>query len=113
MVLMIAHILTNIWLCIGLYHQHHYHTGWIVHFKENKPEENYETFLRVYVLAFYFIIQNMTSLGFGDIRPNVTFEFLFCMFNQVLTIISFSYLLGSSYLNIDKEYHLRDQADLL
>lgn len=90
----------------------HNKRGWIVEFRKRGLMESDE-FMSLYVMAYYFIIQTISSLGFGDIMPSATIEYLFCMLMQMLTIIFFSYMLGSSYLNIDKDYRLRDQSDLL
>jgi hypothetical protein len=49
----------------------------------------------LYMTSFYFTITTITTVGFGDITPETSFEKAFCIFIMLLGVIGFSFVTGS------------------
>jgi hypothetical protein len=51
--------------------------------------------IRVYVIALYFIIQTVTTVGYGDVNPTNSLERLFVIAIMIIGVVSFSFIAGS------------------
>ena len=49
----------------------------------------------LYVVAFYWTITTITTVGYGDIVGTNTLERIFCSFVMIIGVISFSFAQGS------------------
>jgi hypothetical protein len=59
-----------------------------------------------YVLSLYFVIQTMTTVGYGDVNPKNTFERFFIVILMLIGVVCFSFVSGavsSIMMSIDDE----------
>ena len=47
-----------------------------------------------YLLAFYFMITTMTTVGYGDISGTNTTERIYCIILMLIGVLTFSYATG-------------------
>jgi voltage-gated potassium channel Kch len=48
-----------------------------------------------YIMAIYFTITTMTTVGYGDISPNTTVEMVFGISIMVIGVLVFTFISGS------------------
>ena len=65
----------------------------------------------VYVLAVYFIVTTLVTVGYGDYKGYTPTEYLFQMMLEFLGIGVFSYLMGSINSLVSSETTLQDIID--
>lgn len=51
--------------------------------------------MRIYILSLYFVIQTITTVGYGDSNPLNTKERLFQIAAMLIGVIAFSFIAGS------------------
>ena len=49
----------------------------------------------LYLTSFYFTIETITTVGYGDYAPLTPLEKIFCIFTMILGVIAFSFASGS------------------
>lgn len=50
---------------------------------------------RVYIVSLYYVIQTVTTVGYGDVNPANTKERLFQIMVMLVGVIAFSFIAGS------------------
>ena len=88
-VLYLQHLLACIWIMIGTDEVLNTRDGWIDNHLYNKGG------LNMYTSAFYFIVQTMTTVGYGDLGGGSLNEKLFCIALMVGGVFIFSTITGS------------------
>jgi len=84
----ISHIMACIYCYLGLT----FADGWIYsHLDLILPD----SYLDIYIGSYYFIIETLTSTGYGDLTPNCYTEIIFIMFVQLITCGLYAYLLSN------------------
>ena len=48
-----------------------------------------------YIMAIYFTITTMTTVGYGDLSPNNTLEMMYGIFLMILGVIVFNFISGA------------------
>lgn len=59
-----------------------------------------------YMLAFYFMITTITTVGYGDISGSNTIERIYCVIIMLIGVLTFSYatgMLSQILSNMDSE----------
>jgi len=72
---------------------------------------NYEDELHTYIFAFYWIIEVLTTVGYGDYSGTTASELLGSMLIMFFGLLFFSYMLGSVSDIINKSDSFSDQLD--
>jgi hypothetical protein len=49
----------------------------------------------LYVLAFYFSVTSMTTVGYGDMSGSNSIERIFCIVLMVIGVVVFTFISGS------------------
>jgi hypothetical protein len=49
----------------------------------------------LYVLAFYFSVTSMTTVGYGDMSGSNSLERIFCIVLMVIGVVVFTFISGS------------------
>ena len=52
-------------------------------------------FTSLYVFSVYFILQTLTTVGYGEFTGSTTYEYIFCMILEFIGLSFFSFLMGS------------------
>jgi hypothetical protein len=52
-------------------------------------------FTSLYIFSVYFILQTLTTVGYGDHTGSTTYEYIFCMVLEFIGLSFFSFLMGS------------------
>ena len=47
------------------------------------------------MLAVYFTVTTMTTVGYGDMSANTTIERFFCVFLMIVGVVVFTFISGS------------------
>jgi len=96
------HIVSCIFIFIGK----NQYPGWIIHFGyENKD------FKGLYLIAIYYIITTVTTVGYGDLSCITPIEKVFGLFMEIVGIFAYSFALTeiSNYVKVisdkNEEYH--------
>ena len=97
-VILLTHIMACIWIQLGTLDQN----GWVNVYIAEKIEEtgneyivSYDYVDSIYAKAFYFVLTTITTVGYGDITGNTTYEFLFSMIVEFVGLTFFSFLTGT------------------
>lgn len=92
----LCHVFSCIWILIA-YYTFDPDTGewsnednWVV---ANELQDM--TYFQLYVVSFYFTIETVTTVGYGDYGPYNTFERIYLTALFIAGVISFSYATGS------------------
>lgn len=54
-----------------------------------------QNYTKVYFVALYFIVQTVTTVGYGDINPSNTKERVYVVLVMLIGVVSFSFIAGS------------------
>lgn len=49
----------------------------------------------MYILAFYFILTTISTVGYGDLGPSNRYERMFCMAVMIVGVSGFSFVSGA------------------
>ena len=92
--------------CIFIFVGKNQYPGWIIHFGyENKD------FKGLYLVAIYYIITTVTTVGYGDLSCVTPIEKVFGLFMEIVGIFAYSFALTeiSNYVKVlsdrNEEYH--------
>eukprot|EP00347_Sterkiella_histriomuscorum_P018484 403345342 len=97
-----THILACIYIYIGRrerYLPEDQRKGWIY---SDPSFIDPEAFRQIYIFALYFILQTITTVGYGDHTGNLRDEFIFCMSLEFIGLSLFSFMMGSINNMINK-----------
>lgn len=92
------HILSCLWLITATMYDHKYVGTWLEKYTGDIKDFNDLTTAQqshFYVLAVYWTVTTITTVGYGDISGNNDAERLFCSFAMIAGVISFSFATGS------------------
>lgn len=84
-------ILSHTVSCIFVIIASVYDENWLSSYEEDKSLEESD----FYTLSFYWTIQTITTVGYGDVSITTTFERCFCAIVMIIGVISFSFANGS------------------
>lgn len=51
--------------------------------------------IELYLTSFYFTVETITTVGYGDFGPKTELEKIFCIVTMIIGVISFSFASGS------------------
>jgi hypothetical protein len=92
------HCFTSFWLAMS---QFDYENNWLANklavLRDNGEDidiKTAESQIRVYFLALYFVMQTITTVGYGDVNPTNTKERIFVIFMMLVGVVSFSFIAG-------------------
>ena len=51
--------------------------------------------VKMYFISLYFVMQTITTVGYGDVNPTNTKERIFIVILMLIGVISFSFISGS------------------
>jgi CRP-like cAMP-binding protein len=86
--LLLIHIIACFWVLIGKYDDTD--VNWIFH-TENVDSGYY----KLYVVAFYWSITTLATVGYGDINATNSTEMIMCSFIMLIGIFLYSYVISS------------------
>eukprot|EP00930_Biecheleria_cincta_P035583 TRINITY_DN24467_c0_g2_i1.p1 TRINITY_DN24467_c0_g2~~TRINITY_DN24467_c0_g2_i1.p1 ORF type:complete len:880 (+),score=116.87 TRINITY_DN24467_c0_g2_i1:102-2741(+) len=90
-------------------------TSWVVEFARGRSAAspvNPCDFGVVYIASVYWAVMTITSIGYGDILPHTTSEYLVCIFCMMASSILWSYIIGAAcavMTHMDPEQQQFDQ----
>ena len=84
--LLTMHSIACIWVRIGLEDEN----TWI---DERNLERSDMTML--YITAIYWVTATLTTVGYGDVKSQITKEYVYTMFTEFVGIGFFSFIMGS------------------
>ena len=84
----ITHMCACIYCFLGL----RFDDSWIYFHSDLLDTDSYSD---IYISSYYFIIETLSSTGYGDLTPNNYAEILFIMFCQIFTCGLYAYLLSN------------------
>jgi Trk-type K+ transport system membrane component len=90
--MLLSHLASCLWLIIAsLYNRDGSFDGtWLSNYKEYEKENS-----NLYIVAFYWIISTITTVGYGDISGTNNVERVFCSACMFIGVIAFSIANGS------------------
>lgn len=88
--LFFIHIMACIW-CVLLSLQQY---SWLDKVRENQGDTREITQARKYLLAFYYVISTIVTVGYGDINPSNTYEMSFMCFIILIGVGLYTNLIG-------------------
>lgn len=87
-----------LWIIIGYSDPN----GWVNSFIKNERAStgdmtinSYDLAQDIYVNAFYFMLQTITTVGYGDVNGSTTIEYLYSMLVEFVGLTFFSFLTGT------------------
>ena len=84
--LLTMHSIACYWVRIGLQNEN----TWI---DERVLDRNDTTML--YITAIYWVTATLTTVGYGDVKSQITYEYVYTMFTEFVGIGFFSFIMGS------------------
>ena len=90
--MILSHLASCLWIIIGtLYNDDGSFKGtWMESFEEFKGESG-----EIYIVAFYWIISTITTVGYGDISGSNNIERVFCSVCMFIGVLAFTIANGS------------------
>jgi len=94
LILLTTHWMSCLWGGVGW--QYASEHSWLTALKESKggDDELYDDASDVYVLAFYWAIMTITSIGYGDITPQNRLEYTICTCCMLCMAFTWAYVIG-------------------
>ena len=104
-----CHTGTCLWLFIAsIQNKKNFDGTWMQKFHE---DDNYgKRNIDLYIISFYWTIQTITQVGYGDVSGTNTTEMIFCSVVMIIGVITFSFANGtlvsiiSNYDRVDPNY---------
>ena len=84
--LLTMHSIAFFWVRIGLQNEN----TWV---DERALDRNDTTML--YITAIYWVTATLTTVGYGDVKSQITYEYVYTMFTEFVGIGFFSFIMGS------------------
>jgi len=81
------HIFACLWILLGKMSEVSFRDVWY----HDRGHSDFDT----YIHAFYFTVQTMTTVGYGDMSIATTYERLFCIVLMVCGVVIFTLISGS------------------
>ena len=51
--------------------------------------------MQAYLVAFYFTVTTVTTVGYGDVSITTPYEMVFCILTMLVGVVAFSFGSGS------------------
>ncbi len=110
--LIIFFISLHIVACILIFLGQNEYPNWIINFGHND-----KTFSQMYLIAIYYTITTVTTVGYGDLSCVTIIEKIFGLFMEIVGIIAYSWALTamSNYVKIenDKQIDFKNKCTIL
>ena len=89
--------------CILIFIGKNEYPNWIVYFNHHN-----KSFLELYLVAIYYTITTLTTVGYGDLSCVTTVEKLFGLLMEIVGILAYSWALTamSNYVKIENDKHI-------
>ena len=84
------HTLGCIWIFLAYENQTNYEPNWIDSFGFE-----YKTINELYIIAVYFTVTTITTVGYGDIHAYSKLEFIIGIILKIFGVIGFSFASGA------------------
>ena len=84
--LLTMHSIACIWIKIGTENEN----TWIDERNLDKSDTNL-----LYITAIYWVTATLTTVGYGDVKSQITYEYVYTMFTEFVGIGFFSFIMGS------------------
>lgn len=97
-VVLLTHLMACLWIAIGRIDDQSWVTKFVVKEQENRNDIQITYFdyvVQIYANSFYFILTTITTVGYGDINGDTTYELLFSMCVEFIGLTFFSFLTGT------------------
>jgi hypothetical protein len=88
--IILCHISTCLWVMIASFNSEDFVGTWVESFIEEGTDNK-----QLYFTSFYWTIQTITTVGYGDIGTTNNLERIFCSMIMLLGVIAFSFLNGA------------------
>ena len=88
-----THVLACIWCYIGLldkYKHQGLQESWVY-----KSDFDLDRIGDIYMASVYFVMQTITTVGYGDLKGNTSLEYIFSMVLEFVGLTFFSFMMGS------------------
>ena len=104
--LLLGHIFACVWIYLGRWDEglpEEEHTSWVL-VNDFPVVEGNESF--IYFFSLYWILETMTTVGYGDYSGGNTREYIFSMILEFVGLSFFSLLMGvmSTFINHDTSF---------
>lgn len=110
--IILVHTCSCFWIFVARFNQFNDQINWM-----DEKEVSEQSDSHIYILAVYFCITTITTVGYGDVSGFSSVERCFCIFLMLLGVISFSFATGflstmlNQYDSAEKEF--REDLKLL
>jgi hypothetical protein len=85
--LVLSHIVSCLWVITANFSDDLNDT-WLADIKDYEWD-------KLYLTSFYFTVETITTVGYGDYGPQTSMEKLFCIGTMIIGVIAFSFASGS------------------
>jgi potassium voltage-gated channel Eag-related subfamily H protein 7 len=92
---LMVHIMASIWCAFPQFDKHSWMEGKIQGLADSGEKISMEDKKRVYIVALYYIVQTVTTVGYGDVNPATTKERIFQICVMLIGVIAFSFIAGT------------------
>ncbi|KAG5679270.1 hypothetical protein PVAND_008850 [Polypedilum vanderplanki] len=111
---LVAHWLACIWYVIAekerIYNDQEFDVGWINSLAERfKVPVSNITQGEAYITALYFTFSSLTSVGFGNVSANTSYEKIFCVIMMLIGALMHAVVFGNVTAIIQRMYARRSQ----
>jgi len=101
-----SHFFACIWMLLGS-STFAEETGWVyANVFDGYQSENYWD---IYITSVYWCITTFTSIGYGDVTGDTTYEYLFQIFIEMVGIAFYGYMIGT-FQNLFEDMRSNDQV---
>ena len=84
--LILSHVVSCLWVLVGNITDEE--ETWLQGIKDDPT-------LELYLTSFYFTVETITTVGYGDFGPKTELEKVFCVITMIIGVVSFSFASGS------------------
>jgi hypothetical protein len=106
-VLQFSHVLACLWIFIALREEYSDDPQTWIYVNDFNVEDPFH----LYVFSFYWILETVTTVGYGDYSGSTNTEMIFSMAMEFIGLIFFSSLMGSINSILNKKDTFEDLID--
>jgi len=93
--LVVLHIFASFWCLMAQFNDRNWMTNKVGSLRDSGEAIEDDDYPHIYVISLYFVLQTITTVGYGDVNPVTTSERIFVIITMIVGVFAFSIISGA------------------